>query len=382
MTGRGLFSSLLCLFLLVPVGVKAAPGVSAKACVVLEPESGRVLYQKNAQTPMAMASTTKIMTALTAIEHSPIDVTITVSNTAAGVEGSSMYLQAGEKLTLEELLYGLMLASGNDAAVAIAEHFGGVDAFVEMMNQKAKELGVKHTRFANPNGLPDENHYSTAEDMARLTAAALKNPDFARIVATKTYRIEGEGKAYPRVLTNHNKLLRMYEGCIGVKTGFTKAAGRCLVSAAQREDMTLICVTLHAPDDWNDHQTLYNHLFSVYRMEKVVEKGKPMGKIGVSGSDVTEVSYGAEEDVSYPVAEGETLYVDAEPEEELRASVELGQDCGRVRIRCNQTVVKTVSLVALQEAQRVFLPASVRTGFRQNLDAVYRRWLRLFHLSF
>jgi D-alanyl-D-alanine carboxypeptidase/D-alanyl-D-alanine carboxypeptidase (penicillin-binding protein 5/6) len=221
--------------------------------LVIEAGTGAVVYSKNADARLPMASTTKIMTALVVLENSSPDSKVTVSANAAGTEGSSMYLRSGEVLTVRDLLYGLMLSSGNDAANALAEFVGGsVSNFVALMNETAKRLGLENTNFTNPSGLPDNDHYTTATELAKITAHALKNTDFVTIVSTKSYTVKGEGKT-PRTLTNHNKLLSLYDGCIGVKTGFTKKAGRCLVSAASRGEVTLVCVTLNAPDDWDDH---------------------------------------------------------------------------------------------------------------------------------
>lgn len=184
-----------------------------------------MLYEKNADVQLAMASTTKIMTALVVLENCSLDEVVTVAKEAQGVEGSSIYLSAGEKLTVEQLLLGLMMHSGNDAAVALAIHCGGsVDAFVEMMNQKAADIGADRTNFVNPNGLPAEGHYTTARDLALIAATALKNDDFARIVSTQKAVIPWDGKEWDRVLVNKNKMLSMYDGANGVKTGYTKAA--------------------------------------------------------------------------------------------------------------------------------------------------------------
>lgn len=381
MTRRILFSLLLLLpcFFAFSLSVSAAPEVSAQAAVVMEQKSGRILYQKNAAAKLPMASTTKIMTALVALEEGNFADTVKISDTAAGTEGSSMYLEAGEVMTLDELLYGLMLSSGNDAAVAIAEHFGGMDAFVGLMNQKAEAMGAKNTHFANPNGLPDDTHYSTAEDMARITVHAMENPKFSEIVGTKTYRIQGEGKAYPRVLTNHNKLLTMYEGCIGVKTGFTKAAGRCLVSAARRNDMTLICVTLNAPNDWSDHSNLYDHLFAAYRLTPVLDIETTLGEIAIGGSDILSLPYAAAESLAYPLAEGEKLTLCLSPEEKLDAPVALGDNCGSVSVQLGSTTVKTVSLVSKGEAEKRLIPEAVKRGLRLNLGSIYWSWLTLLH---
>ncbi len=379
---RRIFFSLLLLLICLfasSLSAVAAPDVSARACVVIESESGRVLYQKNAANRLPMASTTKIMTALVALEQGNREDIVKISSSAAGTEGSSMYLESGETMTLEELLYGLMLASGNDAAVAIAEHFGGMDAFVALMNEKAEQIGAKNSHFSNPNGLPDESHYSTAADMAKITAYALKNPDFARIVATKSYRIAGEGKAYPRSLTNHNKLLSMYDSCIGVKTGFTKAAGRCLVSAAKRNGMTLICVTLNAPSDWSDHTNLYNHLFDTYQMQEFLYTETILGEIPVSGSDILTLPFGALESFSYPLCEGETLTTHFTLQESVTAPVQAGMHCGQLEINLGTTTVKTLPLVVKGDAQKQWIPEAIKRGFRLNLGSVYWSWLTLLH---
>ena len=230
----------------------------------MDVDSGRVLYEHNADAKMLIASTTKILTALVVLEHARLTDTITVTNDHM-VEGSSMYLKPGETVTVEELLYGLMLCSGNDAALALADCCGGLDAFVQAMNEKAAALGMKDTSFANPNGLDDENHYSTARDMAVLAAYAAKDPTFRRICSTRTATVGG------RTMTNHNKLLSQVEGCIGMKTGYTKAAGRTLVSCAERQGRRLVAVTLCDGNDWADHKTLYEMGFAAYETNNTEE---------------------------------------------------------------------------------------------------------------
>ena len=205
-----------------------------------------------------------VVTALVALERAKLTDTITVTASHM-VEGSSMYLKPGETVTVEELLYGLMLCSGNDAALALADCCGGLDAFVQAMNEKAAALGMKDTSFANPNGLDDENHYSTAQDMAVLAAYAAEDPTFRRICSTKTATVGG------RSMTNHNKLLRQIEGCIGMKTGYTKAAGRTLVSCAERQGRRLVAVTLCDGNDWVDHKTLYEMGFAAYETKNTEE---------------------------------------------------------------------------------------------------------------
>ena len=233
----------------------AEPGVCAQCAIVMDAETGEVLYEKNADQQSLIASTTKIMTGWLICRDLDLEETISVPSEAVGVEGSSLYLREGEVLTGEELLYGLMLHSGNDAAVALAiACCGSQTAFVARMNRAAKALGLEHTAFANPHGLDSNGNYSTARDLAILTAAALRDETFRRVVSSKTVTVAGD-----RTLTNHNKLLWRCEGCIGVKTGYTRAAGRILVSACQRDGRTLICVTLNDPDDWDDHMVLYDY---------------------------------------------------------------------------------------------------------------------------
>ena len=250
---------LLCAALIVTcVGVCRAegPAVSATAAVLLDADTGEILYEKNAQQQMLIASITKIMTALVALESAPLQQEIAVTQ-AHMVEGSSMYLAPGERVTVEELLYGLMLCSGNDAALALAEGCcGSIEAFVAQMNDKAAQLGMTGTSFANPNGLDDENHYSTALDMARLAAYAVRNPAFVRLCSTM------QMSTAQRTMSNHNRLLRSLEGCIGLKTGYTMAAGRTLVSCVVRDGRTLVAVTLQDGNDWVDHQTLYEYGFA------------------------------------------------------------------------------------------------------------------------
>ncbi len=365
-------------FFLFPLSVSAEPSVSAQSAVVIEASSGRVLYEKNAESKLPMASTTKIITAMVALQQGKLTDKVKISSIAAETEGSSMYLETGEIMTLEELLYGLMLASGNDAAVAISEHLGGTEKFVAQMNQTAKTLGATNTHFENPNGLPHENHYSTAYDMALLTAKGLENANFSKIVSTKSYSISGEGKSYSRTLTNHNKLLRMMEDCIGVKTGFTKAAGRCLVSAAKRNGMTLICVTLNAPDDWNDHQTLYHHLFSHYQLCPLVRAGIPLATIPVEHSQTTSLPLTAKEDFLYPLAENEYSNTTLSISPPLSAPVADGTEGGSATVYLGNTPVGTVPLITVGNAKRQSL---FSTGEGGVLHQFLHFWGKLFGIS-
>ena len=271
-----LLASLLPLFSFSTAATTVNPlSVSAKSAVLIEAESAEIVYAKNANTMLPMASTTKIMTALTALKLAKLSDKICVDARAVGVEGSSIYLVEGEILTLEELLYALLLESANDAAVAIAIGVSGsVDAFCDEMNRMAKELGLVQTHFTNPHGLDDEEHYTTAYELALIARSLLKNEALKKIVSTQKTTVSHDGTAHARLMVNHNKLLRTYEGCIGIKTGFTKRSGRCLVSAAKRNGVCLIAVTLNAPDDWRDHTALFDCGFSQYRSVLLCTSGE------------------------------------------------------------------------------------------------------------
>ncbi len=249
---RGLW--VLCLIFCITPAVAEALEVSATAAVLMDADMGQVLYEKNGDRQMLIASTTKIMTALVVLEHAAPDDVITVTPDHMA-EGSSMYLKAGETVRVEELLYGLLLCSGNDAALALTECAGGLTPFVALMNEKAAALGMARTSFANPNGLDADGHYSTARDMAVLAAAAMENPTFRRICSSRSVTI-GQ-----RTMENHNRLLRQMEGCVGLKTGYTQAAGRTLVSCTEREGCRLVAVTLQDGNDWADHAALYDYGF-------------------------------------------------------------------------------------------------------------------------
>lgn len=259
--------ALLFVILLAPAPLARAqqPSVSAQSAVLISADDGSVLYEHNAHEPLAMASTTKIMTALLALEEAERagDPIIDITQEMVMVEGSSMGLQAGNRLSMTNLVSGMLLASGNDAANAAALYLAGSqEAFAQQMNARAAEIGMESTHFVTPSGLDDEEHYSTAYDMALLAQEALRCPEFARIAGSAALQVEFVEPAQKVSYSNHNKLLRMYEGCVGVKTGFTKKAGRCLVSAAQREGTTLIAVTLNAPDDWDDHMAMLDYGFA------------------------------------------------------------------------------------------------------------------------
>lgn len=248
------------------VCARAEMSLSAQSAVLIEAQTGTVLFQKNANERRAMASTTKIMTAILTIEAGDLDSEFTVDSYAIMVEGTSMGLQQGDRVSRRDLLYGILLPSGNDAANAAAVSVGGsIGAFVEMMNEKAQALELYDTHFVTPSGLDAQGHYTTALDLARLAAYAMRNETFRDIVACSSAEVEFGNPPYKRTLYNSNKMLRQYDGTIGVKTGFTDNARRCLVSAAQRDGVTLIAVTLNAPDDWNDHEKMLDSGFAMVK---------------------------------------------------------------------------------------------------------------------
>ena len=251
------------------------PHISAESAILIEASTGEVIAAKDPDRRMPMASTTKIMTALVAIESGETSRTVSVSPLAVGIEGSSIYLYEGEQLTMLDLLYAMLLESANDAAAAIAIEIGGsIDGFAELMNDKAAELGLENTHFTNPHGLDDPEHYTTARELSIIAAAAMKNETFRAIVSTYKITIPLNQTEGVRLLINHNKMLKGYEGAIGIKTGYTKKSGRCLVSAAMRDGVELIAVTLNAPNDWQDHTTMLDHGFSLYESRLLCQAGE------------------------------------------------------------------------------------------------------------
>lgn len=295
----GTAAAMLAAVLLFPVKANA---LSARRAAVLDAVTGRLLYEKNPDERSLIASTTKIMTALIVCEQCNVLDRMRIPKEAVGIEGSSMYLREGEVLTIQELLYGLMLSSGNDAAVALAIYCGGtVEGFAELMNDKAHVLGLKGTHFENPNGLDSPGHYATARDLAVLAAYAMENPIFYKTVSAKTVTV-GD-----RYLRNHNKLLWQVDGADGVKTGYTKAAGRILVSSATRDGRRLIAVTLDDPDDWQDHAALLQDGFSRYSVRQIVSRGDPVGTVEVLGGECRKVQILAAEDFVYSLAPEERV---------------------------------------------------------------------------
>ena len=328
---------MLAAVLLFPVNANA---MSARSALLMDARTGRILYEKDADRRSLIASTTKIMTALIVCEQCNVLDRVRIPKEAVGIEGSSMYLREGEVLTIQELLYGLMMHSGNDAAVALAIYCGGtVEGFVERMNDKAKLLGLSGTHFANPNGLDHPDHYSTARDLAALASYAMNDPIFSKTVSTKALTV-GQ-----RSMKNHNKLLWMVDGADGVKTGYTRAAGRVLVSSACRDGRRLVAVTIHDPNDWQDHKKLLEDGFSHYIIRQLVAAGQQVGVRSVADGAVGTVPVLADTDFDYPMMDGEQVTIVLSQPDFSYAPVTAGADAGFAYICVDGKTVGKVPLV-------------------------------------
>lgn len=334
--------------------------LSARHAILIDARTGRVLMEKDADSRALIASTTKIMTALIICEQCNVLDRMSIPKEAVGIEGSSMYLREGEVLTIQDLLYGLMLRSGNDAATALAIYCGGtVEGFAQLMNDKAHRLGLSGSHFENPHGLDSPNHYSTARDLAVLAAYAMCNPIFAQTVSTKFVT------AGQRQLQNHNKLLWRLDGADGVKTGYTKASGRILVSSAIRDDRRLIAVTINAPDDWNDHTIMLNQGFRSYENRLLISAGDRVGVRNIVGGNSAVVDLIAAEDFVYSLANDEEVSFVIGTCEFVYAPVRAGDEAGYLYI-CVQG--KPVGKV------RLLYAATVEQHQNQKLPFWYR-WI-------
>lgn len=349
-----------------PSRAAQTPDINAKASVLLEARSGKVLCAENAHVRLPMASTTKIMTAVIALENCPLRDMVTVTKEAYGMEGSSMYLKLGEKLSMEDMLYGLMLASGNDAAVAIAVHVGGsVAGFAAMMNAKAADLGLTNTHFVTPNGLHDDAHYTTAYDLAVIAAYAMKNPTFQKLVCTQRYQTQTGDTI--RTFSNKNKTLRQYEGGNGVKTGYTSDAGKCLCFAALREDMQLVGVVLNSGDMFGDAFSLLDYGFANYKMERIVKSGDDVTYARLTGGTKNTLALCAAKDIMIPVARGEDRNVKSSVTlDSLRIPVQAGSECGMLSVMENGRVLGSTPLVAKETVES--------PGVREYFSRCIRDW--------
>lgn len=343
--------------------VHADVSTSAKALCLIEASSGRVLAEKNSNASLPMASTTKIMTAITALDNCEnIDEVFEVSPKAIGVPGTSLYLRKGEKHSLRDLLYGLMLVSGNDASVAIGEHVSGsVEHFVDQMNFTAHRLGLKHTHFENTHGLDEDGHYTSAYDLAKIAAYALENPVFKEIVSTQNKKItSADGK--DRYLANKNKLLRTFDGAIGVKTGFTDDAGRCLVSAAERDGMRLICVVLNCGPMFEDCARLLEWGFENYKMYDLTQKVEFYPELVVEGGEKQSVKIGHNHTFMYPLADWELdkISTNVQIVPSLKPVLKAGSEVGKFEILFDKELLFSGNIVTMEDVkarsfeQRIF----------------------------
>ena len=327
---------------------------SAKAMCVMEASTGRVLYGKNRHEKLPMASTTKIMTAITAIENcKDLDKRFEISPRAVGIPGTSLYLRKGETLSVRELLYGLMLISGNDASFAIGERVGGnVEKFLDMMNKTAHKIGALSSHFDNTHGLDSQTHYTTAEDLARITSYAMQNQTFKEIVSTKNTKIvSGEGKT--RYLKNKNRLLNSLAGCNGVKTGFTNDAGRCLVSSAERDGMTLVCVVLNCGPMFEESSQLLEKGFDEFKLYDLTNGYTYKRTIPVEEGRMSEVRIGTEGKFLYPLKESELDKVEyrVKVDEKLVAPVKKGQEVGKVEIFIDNNLLFEEKIYTMEEVR-------------------------------
>ncbi len=370
---KRLLACFLALVLLLPLSLPcsaAALSVSAKSAVLMDASTGQVLYQKEAFVRLPMASTTKIMTAIVAIESFDLEKEIEVSPDATGIEGSSIYLYPKEKLTMESLLYALLLESANDAATAIAIAVSGdTAAFAKKMNQKAAELGLCNTHFENPHGLDGSEHYTTAYDLAKLTSYALANETFLKICSTYKKTIPLNEDEGVRVLVNHNKMLHLYDGAVGVKTGFTKKSGRCLVSAAKRDGLLLVAVTLNDPNDWHDHAEMLDFGFSRYERVTYAEKGKYTFSLPVVGGSSGTLAAVNSDTLSATLSkEHGEITCRIEAPRFLYAPIQEGDVVGRIICMCGGKEIASSELIASHA-----VPSATREGFWSRLLSIFRK---------
>ena len=365
-----LFLCVLFFSLLFPISVWADVQlqISAKSAVLINADNGQLLFAKNENDKRPMASTTKIMTALITLETAAVDNKIvTITDSMVHVEGSSMGLKPGNKLSLKSLAEGMLLVSGNDAANSAAIAISGsAKAFASLMNKRAQQLNMKDTHFVTPSGLDDDEHYTTASDLAKLAMAAMQNPDFAEIACQKAMKVQYVDPVQTVRYTNHNKLLNMYDGCIGVKTGFTKKSGRCLVSSAERNGIRLIAVTLDAPDDWDDHQKMLNYGFDKLTRYKIDDSSYSVQVPVVGGLTSRIMARGSA---------GNDIVVNADAIPNIKRTVELPaflyapvQTLGAVRYTLNSETLATTELVAAGSVQKIEIS--------KNIFQIFLDWIK------
>ncbi|WP_432664836.1 D-alanyl-D-alanine carboxypeptidase family protein [Wukongibacter baidiensis] len=362
---KTLFKALMILliFSLIPANVYAN---SAECAIVMEVKTGRILYSKNINVKRPMASTTKIMTALVAMENRDLESIVNVPDEAVGVEGSSIYLRNDEKVKLKDLLYGLMLRSGNDSAVAIAHHVSGsVEDFSNLMNKKAKKLGANNSNFKNPHGLHHKDHYTTAYDLALITRAALLNENFKKIVSSKRWIAERDGY---NTFYNKNKTLSQFKGGDGVKTGYTKVAGRCLVTSATRNGMQVLCVVLNDPNWFNDCYSLMGRSFEKYQAYKVLDKNFDIKGFTVDKGEKDKSYMRVKKDIIIPVTESERDKVRTviECNEKYQAPIARSQKLGKAKIYIGDKLITTADLYSREDIDKNTFMNKIKNFFNKD----------------
>ena len=354
----------------------AEPEISARAAVLTEKESGRILWQRNADKPMPPASTTKIMTAIVVLENTQLDKTITADERAAAAPKVRMGLEKGEKLTVEQLLYALMLQSSNDAAVALAVGVGGsVENFCDMMNKKAAEIGCKDTHFVTPNGLDEGDHHTTAYDMALIAAYALDNEDFVRITQTKNISFSSNKKSYS--IYNHDRFLSEYQGALGIKTGFTGKAGHCFAGAAKRDGMTLVSVVFASgwgntgkENKWKDTKKLMNYGFENYRYTQLTQKGTFVRETDVTNGSEDKVKLVLGSEYGTAMLDGEKYSISCDVPTKVKAPIKNGQVLGRAEISINGVHTAFIPIISQTEIRRL--------GFSDNIAKILYIWSNIY----
>ncbi len=339
----------------------------ASAYVLMEEDTGRVLYAQNKDLKLPMASTTKVMTALLAIENADLNEKVVTSSTAFGVPGTSIYLETGEVLTMQDMLYGLMLQSGNDAAVAIAEHIAQTESnFAKLMTERARQIGCNNTCFQNAHGLPKEGHYATPYDLALITREGMKHDFFRTLVSTKHAKIPWNNKPYERVLTNKNKLLSTYEGATGVKTGYTSSAGRCLIFSAKKEDLSLIGVVLNCPDWFSYAERILDQGFKNYQSTSFYQAGDVVTTAHVQNGVSEKLPLITLQEVKAPFKNGREKQIVCHVDQNITAPVQKGQTLGYVMLKEDDVLIHTFPLVALESVDE--------QTFRSQFQKIAEKW--------
>lgn len=333
--------------------------------ILIEVNSERILSGENINKSLPMASTTKVMTALVVIENTKLDNIVTIPKQAVGVEGSSIYLKEGEKLTVDELLYGLMLRSGNDSATALALYVGGtMEGFVKLMNDKVSALNLKNTHFTNPHGLHDDNHFTSAYDLGVISCIAMRNPQFKKIVSTKNVTINGQDCKRP--LHNKNKILFTYEGGNGIKTGFTKKAGRCLVASSERNGLEVVSVVLNISDMFEQCAAMMDYAHNNYEYAKILDKAVPIKNIEIKKGKISTIDTYVDRDIFYPIHKNGTdkVTISHEIPDILQAPIKKGELIGKVDINVNNHLIFSEKVYNIDSIEKKGVIDRIKEFFR------------------